>query len=35
MGRKEPKIVMIDIEWANQYTHYLMGSRNQIGEINN
>lgn len=35
MSRDEPKVVMIDIDWANQYTMYLMGSKEKICEINN
>ena len=35
MARNEPKNVMVDIDWANQYTLYLMGIKDQIGAINN
>ena len=31
MSRKEPKNVMIDIDWANKYTQYLMGAYSFIG----
>jgi len=35
MNLNEPKNVMIDIEWANLYTEYLMGAQDVVKEIDN
>ena len=31
----EPKTVMVDIDWAKDYTEYLMGIKNSLSEIDN
>jgi len=35
MSLKEDKIIMIDIDWANNYTDYLKGSTEIVKEIDN
>jgi|LakMenEpi03Aug12_release.lakeMendotaPanAssembly.Ray.scaffolds.fasta_scaffold2023665_1 hypothetical protein len=31
----EPKNVMVDIDWAKNYTEYLMGIKKSLAEIDN